>query len=592
VLEALRIRDLGVIDDVEIALGSGLTVVTGETGAGKTMVVTSLQLLFGGRGDASRVRVGADQASVEGRLAIAAESAAAARAVDAGATIEDDELLLRRTVSAAGRSRAQVGGTTVPVGVLTAIGNDVFTVHGQSDQMRLGQPVEQRRALDRYAGIELATYAAAFQQWQAAEARLIERRSDTAALQREADLLSYGLAEIDAAAPLPGEDLELAALTVRLTAADELRRAARTAHDALLGDPDNPVSDAADVQTLLGIAHRELAAVSDSDVELAELARRLTDVQVQAAEIGADLAAYGETIDLDPARLEAAQERRARLAALTRKYAEPRMDGERPGVDDVLNWAASARARLAELDTSQDAIAALVARRDELQAAVAREAARIRKQRVASAAQLAQAVSGELAGLAMGDARFHISVRPRPALSGSPALSVAGENQPSGAGSDGTEEVEFLLQPRPDSPSIPIQKGASGGELSRVMLALEVVLAGTDPVPVMVFDEVDAGVGGRAAIEVGRRLSRLADGHQVIVVTHLAQVAAFADHHLVVATGSETSVSRSDVTVVEGAARVGELARMLAGRDTKAARVHAAELIRDALIDKAAHARR
>jgi DNA repair protein RecN (Recombination protein N) len=592
VLEALRIRDLGVIDDVEIALGSGLTVVTGETGAGKTMVVTSLQLLFGGRGDASRVRVGADQASVEGRLAIAAESAAAARAVDAGATIEDDELLLRRTVSAAGRSRAQVGGTTAPVGVLTAIGNDVFTVHGQSDQMRLSQPSEQRRALDRYAGIELATYAAAFQQWQAAEARLIERRSDTAALQREADLLSYGLAEIDAAAPLPGEDLELAALTVRLTAADELRRAARTAHDALLGDPDNPVSDAADVQTLLGIAQRELAAVSHSDIELVELARRLTDVQVQAAEIGADLAAYGETIDLEPARLEAAQERRARLAALTRKYAEPRMDGERPGVDDVLNWAASARARLAELDTSQDAIAALVARRDELQAAVAREAARIRKQRVASAAQLAQAVSGELAGLAMGDARFHISVRPRPALSGSPVLSVAGENQPSGAGSDGTEEVEFLLQPRPDSPSIPIQKGASGGELSRVMLALEVVLAGTDPVPVMVFDEVDAGVGGRAAIEVGRRLSRLADGHQVIVVTHLAQVAAFADHHLVVATGSETSVSRSDVTVVEGAARVSELARMLAGRDTKAARVHAAELIHDALIDKAAHARR
>ena len=585
-LEALRIRDLGVIDDVEIEFGPGLSVVTGETGAGKTMVVTSLQLLFGGRGDASRVRTGAEQASVEGRLTVVGCPPAIVAAEEAGATIEDGELLLRRTVSAGGRSRAHVGGAGAPVAVLAAIGDDVFTMHGQADQMRLSHPAEQRRALDRYAGLDLTGYRAAYSAWLDAQARLTERIADAATLQREADRLEFGLAEIDSAAPVQGEDVELSALTTRLAAADDLRGAARMAHDALLGDADDPASDAANVQNLLGRAAHELDGASGSDAALGDLARRVGELTALVAEVGADLGAYSDAIDSDPGRLAAAQERRAALAALVRRYGS---SPERtPDLAGVLAWADAARTRLSELDTSQEAIDGLTDRRDRARAAAATAAAALRRSRRSAAKKLAAAVTAELGGLAMAGADLQIAVANRPALPGAPALVIGRDDEPSAVGPDGGDEVEFLLRTRPDSPAIAVQKGASGGELSRVMLALEVVLAGTDPVPVIVFDEVDAGVGGRAAIEVGRRLSRLAARHQVIVVTHLAQVAAFADHHLVVSTGADSSVSRSGVSVVAGEERLRELARMLGGRDTETARQHAAELLRDAAQEKAA----
>jgi DNA repair protein RecN (Recombination protein N) len=581
VLEELRIRGLGVIDDATLPLGEGLTVVTGETGAGKTMVVTGLLLLFGGRADSAQVRTGVDSASVDGRLHVAAGSAAVERVTEAGGELDDDgTLVLRRSVNASGRSRAHVGGAAAPVGVLGALADRLVAVHGQSDQQRLTRPLEQRGALDRYAGVDLSEYADAFARWRDTAARLADRTARAREMQREADLLAHGIAEIEAADPQPGEDTELAALATRLAHADALRLAARTAHDALLGDPDDPATDAADVSSLVGVAARALSQQSGDDAELEALGTRLTDLSALVTDLGAELAAYGERLDADPERLAQAEERRAVLTGLTRKYGDD--------LAAVLDWAESARKQLAELDVSDEALAALAAERDAAAARAAALAERISAQRGEAAGRLSKAITGELAGLAMPNAEITVDVRRRTATAGSPSLTIDGVE--AGATADGVDDVELLLRPHPDAPALPVQRGASGGELSRVMLAIEVCLAGTDPVPTMVFDEVDAGVGGRAAIEVGRRLARLARDHQVLVVTHLPQVAAYADRHIVVdkpPAKSTGGVTRSDVHVVNGEQRVAELARMLAGRDSDTARDHAAELLATAAADTA-----
>ncbi len=573
VLEELRIRGLGVIDDAVLPLAPGLTVVTGETGAGKTMVVTGLLLLFGNRADSARVRSGADSASVDGRLLVGTDSPVAARVADAGGEVDDDgTLVLRRSVSASGRSRAYVGGAPAPVGVLGELAERLVAVHGQADQQRLTRPAEQRGALDRYAGIDLTDYAAAFAHWRDTAARLADRIARAREMQREADLLAHGIAEIDAADPQPGEDVELALVATRLAHADALRLAARTAHDALLGDPDDPAGDAADVSSLLGQATRALAQQAGDDPELDALGQGLVELSAAAADVGAELAAYGERLDADPERLAQAEARRAVLTGLTRKYGDD--------IDAVLAWGEGARQRLVELDVSDEALAALRAERDRAAEQAATLASEISLRRTQAAAKLGQAITDELTGLAMSSAEVTVEVHRRQAIAGAPRLELDGTEV--GASADGVDEVDLLLRPHRDAPALPLQRGASGGEMSRVMLAVEVCLADTDPVPTMVFDEVDAGVGGRAAVEVGRRLARLARDHQVLVVTHLPQVAAYADQHVVVdkpQANAAGGVTRSDVRVVEGDLRVAELARMLAGRDSGTAREHAAELL-------------
>lgn len=574
-LEELRIRGLGVIDDAVLTLGPGLTVVTGETGAGKTMVVTGLLLLFGGRADTARVRTGAAQASVDGLLHIT-DPVVSARVHEAGGELDEaGGLVLRRVVSSAGRSRAFVGGVGAPVSVLGDLAERLLAVHGQSDQLRLTRRSEQVAALDRFGELDLAAYVSAYQTWREASERLAERTAHAGELRREADLLAHGIAEIEAVAPLAGEDAELSALASRLSHADSLRLAARHAHDAVAGDADDPTSDTADVLSLLGGAARALAQHADADADLGALAMRATELVSLAADLGADLRSYTEQLDADPQRLEQIVQRRSVLQGLVRKYAD-----ERSSVASVLDWAAQARTRLADLDVSDEAIAGLSAQRDAAADETLRLAHRLRSDRVAAATELADAVTSELEGLAMPGARLSVAVRPRGPGAGAHAL--ADDRATLMVGIDGADDVELLLQAHAQAPATPIARGASGGELSRVMLALEVCLAGTDPVPTMVFDEVDAGVGGRAAVEVGRRLARLARDHQVIVVTHLAQVAAFADRHIVVdksAAGANDGVTASDVRLVSGGERVTELARMLAGTDSEAARTHASELL-------------
>ena len=595
-LEELRIRGLGVIDEAVLPLGPGLTAVTGETGAGKTMVVTGLLLLYGERADAARVRTGVEQASVDGRV-LAVPAAVAERVRAAGGDLDETdhgaELALRRVVSASGRSRAYVGGAPAPVGLLAELADRLVAVHGQTDQLRLTRHSEQLDLLDRYGEIDREPYAAAFAAWRTAAAALSERTARAAELRREADLLTFGLGEIDAAAPEPGEDRALADLAARLGQADALREAAATARVALSGT-DDPADEPVDVASALGQARRALSQVAGTDAELDKLGTRIEDLLAGVGELTSDLRGYLDGLDADPQRLDEVQQRRSVLGALVRKYGHDApgaadADGQAT-LDAVLAWADAARARLADLDVSDEAIAALTAARDAAAADAARQAAVLSEARLGAANRLSEAVTAELAGLAMAGASISVQVTRRHPAAGQPQLELP--DGAAGAGPDGVDDVEILLRPHPQSPQLPIGRGASGGELSRVMLALEVCLAGTDPVPTMVFDEVDAGVGGRAAVEVGRRLARLARDHQVLVVTHLAQVAAYADRHIVVdrdpASATPDTVTASDVRIVTDADRETELARMLAGSDSATARQHAAELLAEARSDRAA----
>ena len=565
-LTELRIRGLGSIDDVTLDLGRGLTVVTGETGAGKTMVVTGLTLLFGGRADAGRVRADG-RAGVEGRLLLPPDSPVWERATDAGADADEDgSLILARTVSAEGRSRAFLGGRSVPVGVVSELAESLLAVHGQTDQLRLSRPAEQRRALDRYAGPDhlalLERYREAHRRWRQLAADLDRRRTQTRELAQAAEVLRHGLDDIGAVGPEPGEDAALDTQAKRLSDADALRAAADEARMALVGDVTGDLGGGElpqDATVALATAERALAGSDDPALVL--LAQDLADAVAVVSDVAGQLAGYVADLDADPGRLAEVLDRRAVITALVRRYAGP---GE--GLAGVFTWAEDAERRLSELDVSDEALESLTAARDEARAEVDQLAGEVSAGRRAAAEGFAAEVGSELAGLAMSSARVSFSV----------------DSRPDAPGADGIDEVALLLAPHPGAPSRPVHRGASGGELSRVMLAIEVVFAGADPVPVMVFDEVDAGVGGQAAGEIGRRLARLAKDHQVVVVTHLAQVAAYADNHLVVDKSPDAAagVTATDIRAVRDEDRVRELARMLSGlTDSDTGQAHARELI-------------
>ncbi|MFF2190746.1 DNA repair protein RecN [Streptomyces sp. NPDC058155] len=572
----MRIRSLGVIDDAVVELSPGFTAVTGETGAGKTMVVTSLGLLLGGRADAALVRIGAKAAVVEGRLTMPADAPAALRAAEAGAELDDGALLVSRTVSAEGRSRAHIGGRSVPVGVLAELADDLVAVHGQTDQQGLLRPARQRQALDRYAGdavaAPLAKYTDAYRRLRTVATELAELTTRARERAQEADLLRFGLNEIAAVEPLPGEDTELAAEAERLGHAEALASAASVAHAALVGRPEDP-AEGGDATTLVGGAGRALEAVRSHDPALAALADRMGEIAILLADVAGELAGYADNLDSDPLRLAAVEERRAALTGLTRKYGED--------ITGVLAWAQENVERLTELEGDDDRIGELTAEHATLLGELSALAQALTDARTEAAARFAEAVTAELASLAMPHARVSFAVSQTEDPDG-----VEVDGRPVAYGSSGADEVELLLAPHPGAQPRPIAKGASGGELSRVMLAVEVVFAGSDPVPTYLFDEVDAGVGGKAAVEVGRRLAKLAKSAQVVVVTHLPQVAAFADRQLLVEKRHDGSVTRSGVTVLEGEDRVRELSRMLAGQeDSETARAHAEELLATARAD-------
>ena len=558
-LSEIRITGLGVIEDATLELDPGFTAVTGETGAGKTMVVTGVNMLLGGRADSGLVRHGVRRARVEGR-ASAVPKSIVQQAEDRGGELDDDELLIARELSSEGRSRAFLGGASVPVSVLAEVSGDLVAIHGQADQWRLLQPARQRETLDTFAGkpvlVPLGEYSTAYRRHREIEAELTELTTRERDRLSEADLLRFGLDEIAKAEPLPGEDVELAAENDRLAYADGLRTAATTAAEALASE-DLDSTRPSDVLGLLALAKQALDNERQHDEKLAGLADRAGELGYLAADLAGELSSYAADIDTDPARLSVVSERRALLTNLVRKHG-----GEQGTVDEVLEWAKRSAARLAELDGSDERVEQLTAELAELQAQLKDLGDQVSAARREAAQRLGVAVSEELSGLAMPHAKLTVDIHETT------------------AGPFGADEIEFCFSANPGSPARPLQKAASGGELSRVMLALEVILSDTHPVPTLVFDEIDAGIGGRAAVEVGKRLARLAEKAQVIVVTHLPQVAAFADRHAVVLKSDDGSVTTSGLVALDDDARLKELSRMMAGlENSDAAQTHAEELL-------------
>lgn len=553
-IEEILIRDLGVISEAKLEFGPGLTVLTGETGAGKTMVLNALGLLLGERSDSSAVRKGQSSAYVEGRWQLASDSLK--RIQELEIDLEDPELILARSVSQEGRSKASMSGKSVPVSLLTEIGQQLVVVHGQADQIRLRSQVAQREALDQFAGKDFSekmiSYKKSYQEWKKVELRLQELISDLESRQREANEIRQAVTELEELDPKPAEDQELFEKAERLTHLEELRMAATLAHEELSSES---LQDQSDAITQVGKARKALEQVASHDATLSEHADLLKQIGSSLGEVAASLSGYLASLDVDTNQLEAIQNRRALLNQAMRRFG--------PSLDEVISYRESASKRLLELDSSGDEIEKLTAEEIALRESTVKLAAELTQLRKAAAKKLAVEVSAELESLAMTGSSLVVEV------SSSEELRETG-----------SDTVSIHLSAYPGAEPRPIGKGASGGELSRIMLAIEVVLAQSELAPTFIFDEVDAGVGGAAATEVGKRLAKLAKSAQVIVVTHLPQVAAYASRHLRVLKSTSHEFTASDVVRLEGESIVEELTRMLSGLSESATgRSHAQELL-------------
>jgi DNA repair protein RecN (Recombination protein N) len=564
-LAELRIRDLGVIDDARLEVSAGLNVLTGETGAGKTMVVDALALLLGGRADPGAVRAGRPAALVEGRLQTGDDAQVAAALATAGVDDEEGEVVVARQVLVEGRSRAQLQGRMATVAAVADVVRPLVEVHGQHEFQDLLRPGVQRDLLDRYAGEAVlgprAAFAAGWRRLRAVTRELDELVARAREREREIDLLRHQLDEIAAAQVRVGEEAELAAEAERLVNAEALLQSAALAHQLLEDDED------AGAATALGAAARAVHGPGAHDRALGELAERAQSLAAEVGDLASSLRAYAEGVLVDPGRLEEVNVRMALLRDLERKYGDDE--------EAVLAFAGKAAARLAELEGGTLRSEALEAEAAELRRDLAGTGAALTAARQQAADRLGEALRAELADLAMPSARVEVAVEQDPDDDG---LEVDGRCL--AATEDGLDRVDIRLAAHPGAPLRPLGRAASGGELSRVMLALRVVLAGVDRTPTLVFDEVDAGVGGRTAAAVGRRLAQLARRHQVLVVTHLPQIAAHADRHFTVEKHSAEGTTSTHVRLLDDAGRVGELSRMLAGMEGSGlAQAHAEELL-------------
>ena len=547
-IEAIGIRNLGVIESAQLELQPGFTALTGETGAGKTMVLNALSLLLGGRSDSSAVRTGQQQLFVEGTWRITDPDLIQA-IQDLGGEVEDSSLIVNRTVTSDGRSRAALGGAQTPAGALADLAAKLVTVHGQSDQLRLRSLAAQREALDDFGGESIraakAVHSENFQAFKEIQARLQRMQDAASSDQRRLNELRELLTEIEKLAPQTGELQETEERINRLANVESLRINAAMAHDALSEAEPSGLE-------LLGVAARSLEG--SSDPELQELGLRLREVTASASEISATLASFLIDLEADPAQLEQLQVRKASLVQLERKVGL--------SLDQIIESIPAWQSELLDLDGSDEQVERLEMQLEATLSQLALAASKLSAVRTEAAERLSGQIAVELAELAMQGSRFSVNV------------SRLEEFE-----SSGNDRVEFLLANAGSEPR-PLAKGASGGELSRIMLAIELVLAGDRPMPTMIFDEVDAGVGGQAAVELGRRLRRLSEKTQVIVVTHLPQVAAFAHQQIQVAKEVSGEITKSSVQLLTPEQRRRELARMLSGNpDSEVALQHAQELL-------------
>ena len=552
-LTELRIRNFAIIESLTLPLAPGFNVLTGETGAGKSIIVGALGLLLGERASTDLIRTGADRAVVEGVFDVADKTEIAQILDERGIELEEGRVVLRREVVAAGRTRAWINDTTTTAAALAEIGRTLVNLHGQHEAQALLDEESQRRILDAFGGAtEQAAKVASSHRALADITREIEtlsaRRADA---ERRADYLRHVVREIDDAKLREGEDATLEDEARRLENADELRTSAAAMVAALEGTDEAVLHALAQVQ-------RTLAHVRKIDPS-ADRLQELFDAGFYALEeLGRELSAYHESIDLDPARLAEVQRRRDLLFRLTKKYG--------PTIADALRIAREAREELSLVDGAGFDLKALDARREEARGRLSADARRLTTLRTAAADRLARAVDDVLPDLGMPDGRFTVRLAPRDAIQ-----------------TTGAEDVEYRVTLNVGHEARALAKVASGGELSRVMLALKTILARLDRVPTLVFDEVDAGIGGRVGLQVGDTIRRVAQHHQVFAITHLPQIAARAHHHIVVTKGAREGVTAADVTVVDGKQRVSELARMLGGdAESEISRAHARELLEGA----------
>ncbi|MGB3413915.1 MAG: DNA repair protein RecN [Microbacteriaceae bacterium] len=565
-LEEIRIKNLGVIDSAVLPLGRGFTALTGETGAGKTMIITALGLLLGARADSGVVRSQAELANVDGVWILPETSPAVEHARDLGADLTalaggETEMIINRSLSSQGRSKSFIGGRALPVQSLGELGEYLVTVHGQADQLRLKSAAQQRETLDLFAGSEhlalLDGYQRNFKQWQETRSELEELRLQAEQRLAEAETLREALEDFERLAPEPGEDIQLQQRAEALEHSEELRASVSESYEYLRSEDNSEFS----ILSRLNSSKRGIERAATLDSTLQTHLQTLNELELALGDVASELAHYllendGDTV----AELEQVQARRSELNRLGRKYGGT--------LDEAISYSLGASDRLLELDQTGDQIEHLAAQESALLALLGDQAAQLSQNRSQSAELLSSRVTAELTALAMPNARLMIAVE---------ALSELG--------SAGADTIQFLLIPHPGAEARPIAKGASGGELSRIMLAIEVVLAEVDPVPTLIFDEIDAGVGGAAALEIGRRLARLSEHSQVIVVTHLAQVAAFANQHVQITKSSTDGSTVSNIRELSGSERTAEIARLLSGHpDSENALAHAKELLESAKI--------
>lgn len=549
-ITSLGIKNIGVISSANLEFGAGFTALTGETGAGKTMVLTALGLLLGSRADSSTVRTGSQQLLVEGRISNSS-IVLSERLSELGCDTSEEEILINRTVSSDGRSRAAIGGASVPVSVLEEITSELVTIHGQSDQTRLRSIARQREALDLFGGdainIAKADYQTSFRRHQELQSRIARMQSASEADQLRLESLKLKISDIEALGSALGELSEVSEQINRMSNVESLRAAATSAHNTLSSEDDS------DAIELLSKATKYLDG--SVDPELKKLAGQLSDITSMASEVSGNLASYLADLDADPKALDQLLGRKAELIAVERRYGIE--------LDELITMLPALQAEVLDLDSSDEQIEQLEMQFAALESQLAAQAATLTKVRQEAAKLMSERVSEELAQLAMASARLEVQI--------TPANSFEAE---------GADRVEFMLASYAGSEARSLSKGASGGELSRIMLAIELVLVAGQFLPTMIFDEVDAGVGGQAAVELGRRLKKLSESTQVIVVTHLPQVAAFADHQIRVAKDSSGEITESSVESLSQEQRQHELARMLSGNpDSEVALEHAKELL-------------
>ena len=567
-LEELEIHNLGPIRSALIAPAGGMTAITGETGAGKSMLLSAIRLISGGPSDGGRVSVGANEAWAQGVFEVASSPAAVAAAHEAGFEPEDGELFLSRKVPASGRSRSMLSGRSVPRSVLGSIAAELVTIHGQADQLRIASSARQREFLDRYAGddVALVAYGKAWNALRAMDERLKRLSSQESSMRQQADYLRESIERINRIDPQPGEMAELRARRDRIENAAEIAEGVNRALSAL--DASQVVDDveSSSATDLIDRASQALRAIHVDGV-FSELADRLDSISTDLSDVVFTLSGEVDN-DLGMEDLDAINGRIHELDELVRRWG--------PELSDVIAWRDQAVFDLEDLDASPEKVSQLQAEREKLFGEALKAARAVSKRRVAAAKELAAKVTAELESLAMSGSKLEIRVSEREHLDTS--------------GADG---IDFLFTPFPGSPQMPMGKSASGGELSRLMLALELVAAekhvvagGSVPPMTFIFDEVDAGVGGKTAVELGARLAKLAQSAQVIVVTHLPQVASWADEQYVVAKGEMDDGSiATTINQVRGEARVHEIARMLSGSESEASLEHAEELLKSSVLD-------